>query len=176
MSSETQSTKTAEEWFQEGLQAGKLGDGRTAMESYKKAVKLDPNHFLAQFNLGIRYGKVMMNLDAAKCFREALRVKPDAPMVHYSLAVVSNLVGETDEAFTHYKEALRINPEFARAHSNLAMLYYSIKRGRETVHHLLAAARQFEKNGDELMLNNARGLIEECCREFQLTREECETL
>jgi tetratricopeptide (TPR) repeat protein len=143
------------------------------MESYKTAVKMDPDHFLAQFNLGIRYGKVLMNLEAAECFRQSLRVKPDAPMVHYSLAVVSNLIGETDEAFKHYEEAIRINPEFARAHSNLAMMHYSVKRGREAIHHLARAAEQFEKTGDEFMLNNARDLIQECSKEFNLTEEEC---
>lgn len=176
MSSDTTSSKTAEEWFQEGLSAGRISDNAGALEAYKKAVKVDPDHFMAQFNLGIRYGKVRMNLDAAKCFREALRLKPESPMVHYSLAVVSNLIGETDEAFHHYKEAIRLNPEFAKAHSNLAMLYYSIKRGKETIHHLAISRDQFQKTGDEFMENNAKDLLRECTKEFGLTEEECRTL
>jgi tetratricopeptide (TPR) repeat protein len=170
------STKTAEEWFQEGLTAGRLKDDAGAMESYKEAIKTDPDHFMSQFNLGIRYGKLRMNLDAAKCFREALRLKPESPMVHYSLAVISNLIGEIDEAFLHYKEAIRINPEFAKAHSNLAMLHYSLKRGKETIHHLIAARKYFQQTGDEFMGKNAIDLLQECCRDFNLTEEECQTL
>ena len=176
MSSESTSTKTAEEWFQEGLAAGRLSDHADALEAYKQAVKIDPDHFMAQFNLGIRYGKLRMNLDAAKCFREALRLKPESPMVHYSLAVTSNLIGEVEEAFDHYKEAIRINPEFAKAHSNIAMLYYSFKKGREAIHHLLSARDMFQKTGDEFMAKNAIDLLQECCREFKLTEEECRTL
>ena len=176
MSSKSSSTKTAEEWFQEGLAAGRIKDDAGAMESYKEAIKIDPDHFMSQFNLGIRYGKLRMNLEAAKCFREALRLKSESPMVHYSLAVVSNLIGEIDEAFLHYKEAIRINPEFAKAHSNLAMLYYSIKRGKETIHHLIAARKFFQQTGDEFMGKNAIDLLQECCREFNLTEEECQTL
>ena len=176
MSSESSSAKSAEEWFQEGLAAGRLKDDASALESYKEAIKADPDHFMAQFNLGIRYGKLRMNLDAAKCFREALRLKPESPMVHYSLAVVSNLIGEIDEAFLHYKEAIRINPEFAKAHSNLAMLHYSLKRGKETIHHLIAARKFFQQTGDELMGKNAIDLLSECCREFNLTEEECLSL
>jgi tetratricopeptide (TPR) repeat protein len=176
MASEPASTKSAEELFQEGLAAGRLSDHAAALEAYKQAVKIDPDHFMAQFNLGIRYGKLRMNLDAAKCFREALRLKPESPMVHYSLAVVCNLIGETTGAFDHYKEAVRINPEFGKAHSNLAMLYYSIKRGKETIHHLLLARDMFQKTGDEFMAKNAIDLLQECCREFNLTEDECRTL
>jgi tetratricopeptide (TPR) repeat protein len=97
-------------------------------------------------------------------------------MVHYSLAVVCNLIGETDDAFKHYNEAIRLNPEFAKAHSNLAMLSYSLKRGKETIHHLLKAVEMFKKTGDEFMINNAKSLLKDCFKEFNLTAEECQTL
>ena len=76
MSTEQKSEKTAEEHFKDGLAFSKLGDDRITFESYKKAIELDPDHFLAHFNIGIRYGKLRMNLEAAKAFREALRLKP----------------------------------------------------------------------------------------------------
>jgi tetratricopeptide (TPR) repeat protein len=97
-------------------------------------------------------------------------------MVHYSLAVVSNFIGEFEDAFKHYKEAIRINPEFGRAHSNLAMLYYGIKSGKETIHHLSIAVELFKQTGDEFMEKNASDLIQECGREFKLTPEDCKTL
>ena len=176
MTSGEESKKSAEEWFQEGLTASKVGDPKTCLESYKKAVEINPDHFLAHFNLGIRYGKLPMNIEAARHFREALRLKPESPMVHYSLAIVCNLIGETDNACRHYKEAIRINPEFAKAHSNLAMLHYSMKQGKETIHHLLKAVEMFEKIGDEFMGSNAKSLLKDCFKEFNLTAEECQTL
>ena len=176
MTTNTESNKTAEQWFQEALTASKLDDPRTCLESYKKAIEVDPDHFLAHFNLGIRYGKLPMNIEAASHFREALRLKPESPMVHYSLAIVCNLIGETDDAFHHYNEAIRLNPEFAKAHSNLAMLSYSLKRGKDTIHHLLKAIEMFEKNGDAFMSDNAKSLLKDCLKEFNLTAEECQTL
>jgi tetratricopeptide (TPR) repeat protein len=176
MSSPEQSDKTAEAHFQDGLAFSKLGDDRRTFESYKQAIELDPDHFLAHFNLGVRLGKLRMNLEASKSFREALRLKPEAPMVHYSLAVVSNFIGEFEDAFKHYKEAIRINPEFGRAHSNLAMLYYGVKSGKEAIHHLSIAADLFKQTSDEFMEKNARDLIQECGREFRLTPEDCKTL
>ena len=54
MSSEQSSEKTAEDHFKDGLAFSKLGDDRRTFESYKKSIELDPDHFLAHFNLGIR--------------------------------------------------------------------------------------------------------------------------
>ena len=92
------------------------------------------------------------------------------------LGYLPSVIGETDNAFHHYNEAIRFNPEFAKAHSNLAMLHYSIKRGKETIHHLLKAVEMFDKNGDEFMGNNAKSLLKDCFKEFNLTAEECQTL
>ena len=176
MKKNTEPEKSAEDWLQEGIDASKIGDPRACLESYKKAIEIDPDHFLAQFNLGIRYAKLPMNIEAARHFREALRLKPESPMVHYSLAVVCNLIGETDNAVNHYNEAIRFNPDFAKAHSNLAMLCYSLKRGKETIHHLLKSVEMFEKTGDEFMVNNAKSLLKDCFKEFNLTADDCQTL
>ena len=57
MSSQQQAEKTAEQHFQDGLAFSKLGDDRRTFESYKKAIELDPDYFLAHFNtrrLGFR--------------------------------------------------------------------------------------------------------------------------
>jgi hypothetical protein len=56
------------------------------------------------------------------------------------------------------------------------MLYYGIKSGKETIHHLSRAAELFKQTGDGFMEKNARDLIQECGREFGLTPEDCVAL
>lgn len=169
---ETESTKTAEDWFKQGLAQGRLGNNEPAIAAYRKAVELDPTHFRAYFNMGIRYGKIPQNLKAVQCFKKALELRPEDAMCHYSLALVSNLAGLTDEAFHHYREAIRLNPEFAKAISNLAMLHYSLKQGRETIENLLKAEKLFEKQGDAQMAANAKDLLRECYKEFGFKPED----
>ncbi len=166
MTSETESEKTAEDWYKQGLALGRAGANEESINAYKKAVEQDPGHFKSWFNLGIRYGKILQNIASRDSFKKALEIKPDDTMCYYSLAVVSNLIGEMEEAFGYYKEAIRVNPEFARAHSNLAMLYYSLKKGKDTVRHLRIAEKLFKEQGDTMMQANARDLLGECKREF----------
>ena len=171
---ESDSTKSADDWFREGVALGRLGNNGAAIQAYENVVKLDPRHFKAYFNMGIRYGKIPMNLKAAESFRKALEIKPDDIMTHYSLAVVSNLVGETDEAFEHYGEAIRLNPSFAKAYSNLAMLHYTFKRGKPALENLVKAKQLFMEEGDQRMAANADNLLKECYREFGLSAKDFE--
>lgn len=169
---ETESTKTAEDWFKQGLAQGRLGNNEAAITAYQKAVERDPAHFRAYFNMGIRYGNIPQNLKAVECFKKALQLRPDDAMCHYSLALVSNLVGLTGEAIKLYQEAIRLNPEFAKAVSNLAMLHYSLKRGKETIENLIKAEQLFAKQGDVQMAANAKDLLRECYNEFGFKPED----
>ena len=172
MTTESEETKTAEDWFREGVALGRLGHNGSAIQSYERAVELNPNHFKAHFNMAIRYGKLLMNIKAAESFRKALEIKPEDVMTHYSLAVVSNLIGETDEAFKHYEEAVKLKPKFAKAYSNMAMMYYAVKQGKSTIQNLLTAQRLFSEQGDEMMASNAADLLNECYKEFGISPED----
>ena len=169
MATESEKTKTAEDWFREGVAFGRLGHNGSAIQAYERTIELDPNHFKAHFNMAIRYGKLLMNVKAAGSFRKALEIKPEDVMTHYSLAVVNNLLGDTDEAFKHYEEAVRLNPKFAKAYSNMAMMHYAIKQGRPAIENLLKARKLFDEQGEEMMAANAADLLSECYKEFGLS-------
>ena len=98
------------------------------------------------------------------------------PKVILTIEIILHATEDITKIEKSLSETLEINPEFAKAHSNLAMLSYSLKRGKETIHHLLKAVEMFEKTGDEFMINNAKSLLKDCLKEFNLTAEECQTL
>ena len=69
-----------------------------AIDAYKKSIKINPNNYDAQFNLGLAY-HVAGNYDAAgKCYCKAINVAPTKYEAHYNLAVLLRKLG-------HYKEA-----------------------------------------------------------------------
>ena len=45
----------AERLYQQGYQKGSSGDYKTAIELFKKALELNPAHFMAAFNMGGAY-------------------------------------------------------------------------------------------------------------------------
>ncbi|MFQ5481374.1 MAG: tetratricopeptide repeat protein [Nitrospinaceae bacterium] len=176
MSSQTESPKTAEDWFKTGLSRGRAGDNEGAIEAYQKAVDLDPDHFRAHFNMGIRFGKMQLNVKAAEAFKKALELKPGEVMAHYSLALTSNLLGLTEDSIHHYKEAIRLRPEFAEAYSNLATVYYQFKQGREAIDNLLKAQKLFDQQGNRQMVATAESLLDDLFNEFHFKREDFSTV
>lgn len=172
MTSDTDSSHSAEDWFQIGLDRGRAGDNEGAIEAYKEAVEQDPNHFKAHMNMGLRYGKLLMNVKALDSFKNAIDLKPDDAMAHYSLALTANLCGLTDESIKHYKEAVKLKPNFAEAYSNLATVYYQFKQGRDAIENLLIAQKLFDKQGNRQMVATAQSLLQDLYKEFNLSRED----
>ncbi len=172
MTSDTESSRTAEDWFKIGLERGRAGDNEGAIEAYRQAVELDPDHFKAHMNMGLRYGKQLQNVKAMEAFKKALALRPEDAMVHYSLGLTANLLGLTDESIHHYKEAIRLRPDFAEAYSNLANVYYQFKQGREAIENLLKGQKLFEAQGKRQMVATAESLLQDLYKEFKLSRED----
>ena len=172
MTTESTTPQSAEGWFQKGLTLGRGGDNEGAIDAYEKAVDLDPDHFRSWFNLGSRYGKLQQNAKALPCYQKAVELKPDDVMAHYSLALICNLLNMIEDSIKYYQEAIQLNPNFARAHSNLATVHYSVKNGREAIHHLRIAKKLFEEQGETHMVETAESLLAECYTEFKLSPED----
>lgn len=69
-----------------------------AIKAYQQSIKINPNSYDAQFNLGLAY-HVAGNYDAAgKCYCKAIGVAPMNYEAHYNLALLLRKLG-------HYKEA-----------------------------------------------------------------------
>ena len=64
MTTDNNTGKSAEQWYQMGLDRGRADDHDGAIEAYEQCVAQDPEHFRAWFNMGIRYGKIPKNVKA----------------------------------------------------------------------------------------------------------------
>ncbi len=172
MTSDTEPKRSADEWFNIGLDRGRAGDHEGAIEAYQKAVEQDPDHFKSHMNMGLRYGKMLMNVKAMEAFKKAVELRPEDPMVHYSLGLTLNLLGNTDESIHHYKEAIRIRPKFAEAYSNLSTVYYQFKQGKDAIQNLLIAQTLFDEQGNRQMVATAQSLLQDLYKEFDLSRND----
>ena len=76
----------------------------------KRVVKLEPNLFPAQFNLG-RVSEVLGDRrGAAEAYRRAVALRPEATDAAFCLAVALAASGRIDESVAHYR-ALAGRPE-----------------------------------------------------------------
>ena len=117
------SERQAEGYFQQGLALEETGAPiEEAIQSYKKAVELNPAAAGALVNLGTIYYRQRNYTEAERHYQQAIQVDSNYPLAHYNLGNLFDEQGDLARAEEHYTTALRLNPNYADAHFNLALL------------------------------------------------------
>ncbi len=119
-------------WINLGRAKTIAGKPQKAIYYYENAIKLDPNFFQTQFNLGSLYYQ-------QRRFEEALANFVKASILAPELPEPIGRIGETYLALKNYKaandflkKAVEINPNYATAFRNLGVVnYYYLKNKRE---------------------------------------------
>lgn len=138
--SRTESTGTAQEWFERAMT---LEDDspEEARRAYQEAIRLRPGFVDAYINLGLLNHNAGQLADAEACYSQALRYEPKLALAHFNLAVVLEDQEKKSAAIAAYQEALKHAPDFFEAHCNLARLYEKLGRKRDAIRHYAAANR-----------------------------------
>ena len=103
-------------------------NAQKAVESFQKAVELDPNFTRAYFNLGelsLISGKFPM---ALAFFKKAETIDKNHPLVHYKLGVSLTKTGRLEEALKEFEEAVKQDPENLRIKTDFGMAYMAARK------------------------------------------------
>lgn len=93
-----------------GCMAMLHGDNASAIEYFKKAVWLNPNHYEAWNNYGVVLGLHTIALhEAKKCFEKAISLKPDYEKSIRGLGLIEKNLGNDDRAIELFR---RLEQEF----------------------------------------------------------------
>ena len=108
-------------------------DKREAASYYKKAIKLNPVHAMAYYNLGVIYIELGDMEGAISMLRKAIEINPDFTTAYVQLAKLYNNPVRKEELISLYKEAIRRNLDFLDAYYYIGNLYQESGRDREAV-------------------------------------------
>ena len=126
-------TKTAEDWFRDGMeamQAGKLAD---ATQAFQFCVQVKPDLKECWFNLGVALGRQHDFTREASAYVEAVKLDPAYAKAHFNLAVAYDDLGRPIDALRHYDLAIAHEPTATDAHLNRAMLLLAMERTAEAI-------------------------------------------
>jgi protein O-mannosyl-transferase len=92
-----------------------------AIEQFREALKLQPEHANARLRLGMALERIG-ELEAAQAeFEEARRLMPGSYMPHVGLGNIAMRKNVFDRAMKHFKDALAIEPASAMIRAHLAL-------------------------------------------------------
>ena len=90
-----------------------------AINSYKIALRINPNFAEAYSNMGIAQQNKGELTEAIMSHRRALEINPGYAEAYYNIGVVLQEQGEPVLAIDSYKQALKIKPNYAEAYNNM---------------------------------------------------------
>jgi hypothetical protein len=86
------------------------GFAHEAIDEYRKAAKLDPAFYLADYNEGLLLEKEGRDGDAISAYHRSIKRKPGFPLARFHLGFLYEKRGNTSDAIAEYAKALRIDP------------------------------------------------------------------
>jgi Flp pilus assembly protein TadD/peroxiredoxin len=120
-------------WNNLGLIATREGKTEDAVGYFQKALRLNPEHFIARLNLGNAYRHEKRWDEARKELEKAVALKPEDPEANYSLGMVFAQADQTERAYELLRKALQYRPAYPEALNNLGVLYLRTGHTQEAV-------------------------------------------
>lgn len=125
----------ADRWYEVGCET-EISARNRAMEAYRQALSLDPDHPHANINLGRLMHEAGQLEEAEAHYRRALSTHRKDETAAFNLGTVLEDRGKVSEAIAAYQRAIAADPRFPDAHFNIARLYEQIGRPTDALRHL----------------------------------------
>jgi Flp pilus assembly protein TadD len=107
-----------------------------AIQSFRDALRLDPDFPVAHDELGRALERSGRAAEAVEHYKRAVFLQPDYVAAQVDLGNALLGMGNLQDAIAHYEQALRIKPDDAEAHNNLGTTLGRTGRIPEGIEHL----------------------------------------
>ncbi len=124
-------SRTAEEWFDHGVNLSEEGRYAEAKKAFKKAIRGRPGFAAAHYRLGVTYRELNDRGYALRAFELAVHLNPDFAEAYYELGKLHREQGNDQLALSAFMNAVRINPEDADAYYLLGEVYLDVRMKNE---------------------------------------------
>src|SRR5260370_27761509 len=115
--------QTAQSYRQQAIELSRNKSWDQAIESYHKALDLEPNDPDTHYNLALALKYKGDAKQAAEEFEATLRLKPNWADAHYALGATQYDLRDLAAALKELRRAIQLAPSNAGAHHYLALVY-----------------------------------------------------
>ncbi|RCK81118.1 MAG: TPR repeat protein [Candidatus Ozemobacter sibiricus] len=119
-----------------GVFLHKMNDLAGAIEAYREAIQINPQHTFAHFNLGLILMKLGKITEAINEWEAVIRINPRDVDAIFNIAVALAQTGRRREAIPFFEKVLQLKPEHVQAHQNLGIIYRDEHQFDKARHHL----------------------------------------
>ena len=96
---------------------------KEAADSYRKALKIQPQLAEMQFNLGSVLYQLGDSQSAIQHYEKAIEMKPDLVVAYFNLGIAYQNELQYEKALSAYQKAIELEPGFYEAYGNKGAVY-----------------------------------------------------
>ena len=134
--------RSSEEYlYATGLRYLWVEEYERALSYFTEAVKRNPNHAEAYFQIAYCLGRLGKYQEAIEPYLQALRIKPNDFETHNNLCVAYGMVGRYPEAIASCRQAVQIKADFAEPFNNIGWALHQLGRYPESIESCKEAIR-----------------------------------
>lgn len=100
----------------------RLGAPEAALESYRKAIELEPKDYLVHFNMGITLARMQRLGPAREAIESAISIQPGHPSSHFVMSRLYEADGQNGPALLAVIQFLALEPTGQRAQGELSRI------------------------------------------------------
>ncbi len=133
----------AVKFFNEAVEFTGSKNYAKAIESYMRALEIDPGFSDAMNNLGVVYRVTGDYENAEKYFLRAIVVYPKNAVAMINLAVLYSIENDFDKSLAIYKKALSTEPDNPECYFGTGSLYFKFKKFDESIPFINRAIQKY---------------------------------
>ncbi len=107
------SASLAQKYYESGVALYEAGKLDSAIDAFKQAIRLKPEHAQAHYGLGMALSKSSNYKDAAESYKRAVRYEPEWPEAHFRLGWTYYVLGKVSQSREEYNKLLKLNSPLA---------------------------------------------------------------
>ncbi len=101
----------AVQFYQAGLYYAKNGEAEKALNSYQKAILIDPDYVEAYCKIGLLLEEKGYYEKSSVFLKKAIQISPDFAMAHLYLGIVLSMMGRNFDAVGELKKVIKLEAE-----------------------------------------------------------------
>ena len=121
------------EYFKEGNDFIEKNQYNKALDSFQKAIKINPDSDKIFFQIGFVFSNLKKHKEAIKSYQKAIEIKPDKDAAYYNMGIAYSNLKQYKEAIISYQKAIEIRPEKDAAYYNMGIAYDNLKQYKEAI-------------------------------------------
>jgi len=112
---------------------GKTGDFKSAVQNYKKVIRLAPGNRQAHTSLAMLYHSRGNFQKAEQSYKQSLKLDNNQAVINFNLGLVLQEQGKLEDAQLKYLKAISLDPTYAKAYANLGYIQLQLNQIDESI-------------------------------------------